>query len=93
MHYQEKLDNIFANGSLWEHRTFRTVFDPYSNEYNNTSMEQKVKYLRKCNEKGLTLDELILGYKAFYIEENKPYVINSLEDGLIRLMTYIMNEK
>ena len=91
MHYQEKLDIIFANGRLWEHRTFRTVFDPYSSEYQDTSMEQKVEYIRKCNEKNLSLDELVESYKEFYREENKPNVINSLEDGLIRLTTKILN--
>lgn len=93
MHYQQKLDKLFANGSLWQHRTFRTVFDPYSSEYDNTSMEQKVEYVRKCNENDLSLDELIEGYKEFYRAENKQNVIKSLEDGLIRLTTKILNEK
>lgn len=93
MHYQENLDKLFAKGILWKHRNFRTVFDPYSSEYDNTSMEQKVEYVRKCNENDLTLGELIEGYKEFYREENKPNVINSLEEGLIRLTTYLLNEK
>jgi hypothetical protein len=93
MHYQEKLDNIFAKGSLWQHRTFRTVFDPYSSEYDDTSMEKKVEYLRKCNDNDLKLSELVDGYKEFYLEENKPNVIKSLEDGLIRLTTKILDEK
>lgn len=92
MHYQEKLDRIFANGSLWKHRTFRTVLDPYSSEYDETLMEQKVEYVKKCTKNGLPLDELIEGYKDFYREENKPNVLASLEDGLIRL-TKILNEK
>lgn len=41
MHYQEKLDKIFGKGSLWKHRTLRTLFDPNSSEYNQTTMDKK----------------------------------------------------
>lgn len=93
MHYQEKLDKIFAKGSLWKHRTFRTVLDPYSSEYDNTTMEQKVEYVKKCTENGLHLTELIEGYKDFYRVENKPNVLRALEDGLIRITTKLLDEK
>lgn len=55
MHYQEKIDKIFANGSLWKHRTFRTVLDPFSSEYDQTSMEQKIDYVFRCAKNGLSL--------------------------------------
>lgn len=93
MHYQEKLDNIFANGSLWKHRTFRTVLDPYSSEYDQTSMEQKVEYVKKCAENELSLPEIIEGYKDFYREENKPNVIRAIEDGLVRITTKLLDEE
>jgi hypothetical protein len=47
MHYQEKLDSIFGKGSLWRHRTLRTVFDPFSSEYDNTSIDEKLEILKK----------------------------------------------
>lgn len=93
MHYQEKLDKIFANGNLWKHRTFRTVFDPFSSEYDQTSMEQKIEYLTKCTKNGLALTEIIEGYKDFYIKENKPNVIRALEDGLVRITAKLFDEK
>jgi len=91
MHYQKKLDEIFANGNTWQHRTFRTVLDPYSYEYGGTSKEQKVEYVKKCISNGLALDELIDGYKVFYKEEKKAHVLDSLEDGLIRLTTTVLS--
>lgn len=93
MHYQEKLDKLFANGRLWKHRTFRTVFDPYSSEYDETTITQKVEFLGKCVYSGISLSVLIEGYKEFYVEENKQGVINSLEDGLIRIITETLIQK
>jgi hypothetical protein len=86
MHYQEQLDKIFGKGSLWKHRTLRTVFDPFSSEYDKTSIDEKLEILKKSKESGLELSEIIDGYKTFYIEENKPNVINSIEDGLKLLL-------
>ena len=88
MHYQQELDKIFANGDLWKHRTFRTVFDPNSSEYNRTTMSQKFEIMNKCILNNLNLSELVNGYKQFYKEENKPHVIDTLEDGLIRIREF-----
>ncbi|HAF28398.1 MAG TPA: hypothetical protein DCG75_05055 [Bacteroidales bacterium] len=82
MHYQEKLDNIFAEGSLWQHRTLRTIFDPFSSEYDETTIDEKIEILKKIKNNKIELSELIDDYKEFYLEENKPNVINSVEYGL-----------
>lgn len=87
LHYQEKLDKIFAKGSLWKHRTFRTVFDPFSSEYSDTTIEQKIDFLRTCINNGIEIQELIFEYKLFYIEENKKHVIKSIEDGVVNLLS------
>ena len=71
MHYQEKLDTIFAKGNLWQHRTLRTVFDSYSSEYAETSLDEKLQILRTIQSNGLELDSIILQYKMFYIKEGK----------------------
>lgn len=86
-HYQEIVDEIF--GSLYKHRTLRTLFDPSSSEWNDTTIEKKIDILKKIlNSKKISLDNLILGYKHFYSKElaNKGHVLNSLEDGLIILL-------
>lgn len=82
MHYQEQLDKIFGKGSLWKHRTLRTVFDPFSSEYDNTTIDKKLEILKTIKENNIDFSELIHNYKKFYLEENKPNVIKSLEDGL-----------
>lgn len=87
MHYQEKIDKIFGGGSLWQHRTLRTLFDPYSSEYDDTTMDRKVEILKVILENGISLKELIRKYKKFYSEENKRNVVDSVEDGLVILLS------
>ncbi len=82
MHYQQQLDKIFGKGSLWKHRTLRTVFDPFSSEYDNTTIDKKLEILKTIKDNDIDFDVLIQEYKDFYLEENKPNVIKSLEDGL-----------
>ena len=86
-HYQEVVDEIF--GSLYKHRTLRTLFDPNSSEWNETTIEKKIEILNTILKSDkITFQQLILGYKHFYSIElsNKSHVINSLEDGLIILL-------
>jgi len=86
-HYQEVVDEIF--GSTYPHRTLRTLFDPNSSEWNETTIERKVEILKKIlDSKKISLGSLISGYKSFYSNEltGKKHVLNSLEDGLIILL-------
>lgn len=85
MHFHEKLDQIFKS-NVWKHRTLRTVFDPYSSEYTETSIEKKIAILKTISDNGIDLGQVIKEYKKFYREENKPHVISSIEDGLINLL-------
>lgn len=82
MHYQEKIDKIFAKGDLWKHRTLRTLFDPNSSEYNHTTMERKLEIIKTIRENNIDLKELIEEYKEFYREENKFHVVDLANDGL-----------
>ena len=81
MHYQKKLDKIFSNGNLWKHRTLRTLFDPNSSEYNETSMEKKLEILQKIRDNKIDLNQLLDEYKEFYINENKAYVAEIADEG------------
>lgn len=86
MHYQEKIDKIFGKGSLWKHRTLRTLFDPYSSEYNDTTLDRKLEILKTIRENKIDLNELINDYKEFYTEENKIHVVDVANEGLEILM-------
>jgi len=90
MHYQQKLDKIFGKGDLWKHRTLRTLFDPFSSEYDLTSMDKKVEILNTILENKISLTDLIQDYKDFYLEENKRNVVDAIEDGLINLLSKAM---
>ena len=60
MHYQEKLDKIFADGDIWKHRTFRTVLNPFGEEYKYTSLEEKVEIVKKCIDNNLDLQQIVI---------------------------------
>ncbi len=86
-HYQEIVDEIF--GPIYKHRTLRTLFDPYSSEWDNTTIEQKLKILKTIlDSKKISFEDLIASYKNFYKNElsNKVHVLTSLEDGLLILL-------
>lgn len=92
MHYQQKIDKIFGKGSLWKHRTLRTLFDPFSSEYNQTTMDKKLEILRTIRDNGLDLTELLYDYKEFYTEENKIHVVDVADEGLEILLRNETNE-
>lgn len=86
MDYQEKIDNIFGKGSIWKHRTLRTLFDPYSSEYNQTTMDKKLEILKTIRDNDMDLNELLNNYKKFYTEENKIHAVDVADEGLEILM-------
>jgi hypothetical protein len=86
MHYQEKIDKIFGKGNLWKHRTLRTLFDPYSSEYNDTTLDRKLEILKTIKDNKIDLKELLDEYKEFYTEENKIHVVDVANEGLERLI-------
>jgi len=86
VHYQQKIDKIFGKGSLWKHRTLRTLFDPFSSEYNQTTMDKKLEILKTIKDNGIDLTELLIDYKEFYTEENKIHVVDVADEGLERLL-------
>lgn len=92
MHYQQKLDQIFGKGSLWKHRTLRTLFDPNSNEYGQTTIERKLEILKRIKENGIDLNELLDEYKEFYTEENKIHVVDVADSGLEILLNHKRNQ-
>lgn len=93
MHYQDKIDKIFNKGSFWMHRTLRTLFDPYSSEYNETNIDKKVEILKTIIENKMDLNKLLNDYKEFYTEENKIHVVDIADEGLEILMKHLKNKK
>jgi hypothetical protein len=86
--YEARLDKIFGNGSLWKHRTFRTILDPFSSEWNGTDYDKKFEILQKVVAAGEDLEILISDYKERYDEQNRKDISSSVESALIKLLQY-----
>ena len=92
-HYQEIVDEVF--GSFYKNRTLRTLFDPYSSEWNDSTLNEKIEILKTLLASNkITLEEILSGYTHFYQHElvGKEHVINSLQDGLTILLNTSINK-
>lgn len=86
--YEARLDKIFGNGSMWKHRTFRTILDPFSSEWNGTDYDKKIEILEKVIASGEDLEILINDYKERYDEQNRKDISSSVESALTKLLQY-----
>lgn len=91
-HYTELVDEA-VGFNMYAHRTLRTCFDPASHEWTETTMQKKVNILQKVVATGKDLQQIILEYKTFYKDMNKPHVAESVEDGLTELVQHLLTEK
>lgn len=83
LHYHFRLDKMFANGAMWNHRTLRTLFDPYASEWGNTAIDEKLFILEKILETDDPLYSWIKEYEEFYMKDlNKPHVVVSIPDAI-----------
>ncbi|SDA97769.1 hypothetical protein SAMN03080617_04406 [Algoriphagus alkaliphilus] len=86
--YEARLDKIFGNGSMWKHRTFRTILDPFSSEWNGTDYDKKIEILEKVVAASEDLEMLISEYKERYDEQNRKDISSSVESALTKLLQY-----
>ncbi|MBS1639415.1 MAG: hypothetical protein JSR12_05110 [Bacteroidetes bacterium] len=86
--YEARLDKIFGNGSMWKHRTFRTILDPFSSEWNGTDYDKKIEILQKVVAAGEDLEILISDYKERYDDQNRKDISSSVETALTKLLQY-----
>lgn len=91
-YYEARMDTIFANQSTWEHRTLRTVFDPFSHEWKQTTPEEKVEIITTLELKGESLYMLIQAYKERYKEIEREDIVYSVEQALIELLTFAVKK-
>ncbi len=91
-HLHDRMDKLFANGRNWHHRTLRTVFDPLGNEWNETTMAQKIDILKKIVASGENLQIVYMEYLKFYKKE-KPHVANDAWQSLIIYVEALLPEK
>ena len=91
--YEARLDKIFGKGSMWQHRTLRTVFDPYSSEYRETDMNKKLEILQRIVEAGESLERIIDEYKERYDENGRHDISRCVEAAVIGLLEYKLSGK
>lgn len=73
--------------------SLRTCLDPESEEWNQTTMQKKIDLLRKTIAKGHTLQELVIDYRAFYIDRKNIEVAQRSFDGLVELLNHTLKDK
>ena len=86
--YEARMDNLFGNGSIWRHRTLRTLFDPYSEEWKNTDLNEKVQILRSITESEESFPGLIYQFKDRYEENGRIDISSSVEVALVTILEY-----
>ena len=92
--YCQILDDIFSNGNLWKHRSFRTVLDCGSHEWTLTTLEQKFDYIKRIEddcEADYSFQSIAEEYRIHYLEEKKQHVINNLKETLDILYYYALD--
>jgi len=90
--YCELVDEAMGQ-SLYQHRTLRTCLDPGSYEWSETTMDEKIEILENVIRAGIDLQCVFWQYKTLYCKMNKPYVANSLDEGLAELLKHILKQK
>jgi hypothetical protein len=91
-HLHERMDELFAEGNPWKHRTLRTLFDPASAEWGWTTMDEKVEILKKIKASGEKLERVASEYERFYRNDmNREDIANDLPQGLLRITDFMLS--
>jgi hypothetical protein len=91
MDYQDRMDLLFSSiGTPWEHRTLRTIFDPLSDEWNDTSLDEKKDILSRIIQSGENLELLIHQYQSFYSGQGRKDIVREIPIGLTEILTHVL---
>ncbi|MDX2471662.1 MAG: hypothetical protein QNL04_13910 [SAR324 cluster bacterium] len=88
--HQERMDLIFNNGSMWTHRSLRTLFDCYSSEWNMTSMSEKVEILRTMLKAGEKLGAIRMQYELHYLDSGRSDIAKSFSASVTDILEYTL---
>lgn len=90
-YYSDIMDEVL--GRNHRHRSLRTIFDPYSHEWSETTMDEKVKILQKIvDSERISLSSLILDIKVYYTQElaNKSYAVDSVDYAFAEILEHVL---
>jgi hypothetical protein len=92
-HLHERMDDLFAQGNPWQHRTLRTLFDPASAEWEMTAVEEKARILKTIKESGERIERIAIEYRQFYSKElGRPDIADDFEKGLLRITDFLLSQ-
>ena len=86
--YEVRMDSLFGNGSMWRHRTLRTLFDPYSQEWKSTDLGQKIQMLKSITSSGESLLSLIYQFKDKYDQKDRRDISSSVDLALATILEH-----
>jgi hypothetical protein len=81
---REMLSLFFCKGA------WRTLLDPFCEEWKNTSMDEKVAILRAFKHCGVDLQQIVLAYRDHYKEKGRKDIVQATESGLIHLLQHTL---
>ena len=91
--FQERMDTLFSSGGPWVHRTLRTLFDPASQEWNETTAEEKIRIVKKLIGNAEGIYPLALEYRESYSHVGREDIARDTFFGLTELLTLAVEDK
>jgi hypothetical protein len=92
--YMEEMDKLFAPpGTNWEHRTLRTIFDPISSEWGDTTKDEKMVILDKIIKNNSDLWTLGCQYQDYYNSIGNKEVAGDINMGYAALLELFFNKQ
>lgn len=91
--FQERMDTLFSSGGPWVHRTLRTLFDPASQEWSETTAEEKIRIVKKLIGNGEGIYPLALEYRESYSHVGREDIARDTFFGLTELLTLAVEDK
>ena len=92
--FMKEMDEIFAEPGCvsWEHRTLRTIFDPYSGEWKFTTPEEKIAILKKLVDNDVDLSFLGVEYEEYYLLQGRKDIAKCLNNAYGQLLEMALKQ-
>ncbi len=95
MDYRQRMNHIFTGDPNvpWQHASLRTLFDPVSHEWSETTMAEKADILRTIVASGESLWLLAGEYQEDYRNYGRPDIAEELVHGLSDLLEHVLKQQ
>jgi len=95
MDYRQRMNLIFTGSSdlPWQHASLRTLFDPVSHEWSETTMVEKADILRTIIAAGESLWLLVGEYQEDYRNYGREDIVDEAVHGLSDLLEHVLKQQ